>query len=128
MENQPMYQIQPKKEIIELEFGHNWNNKLSCPYYTTFRMYKPGKFKINQVVSTVLKLGKTKYIQNYRQIYAIFPCLLNEVPEMFCFTDSGYGRNEFIAIVTNMYKNRTIDFTTQKFCFIMLGPLPISDS
>lgn len=107
----------------KITFLYNWNNKLFCDVFTTFRMRNPSKFKIGSEFMAELYRKDILILQKPVKLLAAAPFLLYSVPQSFCWLDSGYSKDQFIKVVTTMYKNKNIDFNTAYFCFYFFGPM-----
>lgn len=100
-----------------VKFSSNWNNKLNCKVFTTFRLTDTGyyiagdKYDILQTdKKRSLHFGTSELIDAYR-------CLLKDVPQALTLLDTGYPKDDFIKMVKTMYKNKNIDFDKKKFAF-----------
>ncbi|MFC0182488.1 hypothetical protein SAMN04515674_101450 [Pseudarcicella hirudinis] len=103
----------------KISFSKNWNHKLDCEYFTTFRLFNPEKYFEGRSVEIhengVLK--KTAVIQSVRVLY------LSQINGWMTAIDAGCGVEYFEKIIKTMYKNKVSDFTTQKFHFLLLRTL-----
>ena len=93
-----------------IRFSFNWNNKLNNKAFTTLRLHNPGKYKPGQRYQIELN-GQPKGIATLQEKRTLKIADLNN---FICFLDTGYNRNETIAILKRMYKgidiNAMIDF------------------
>jgi hypothetical protein len=102
-----------------LKFSSNWNKKLYCTCFTSFRLYNRNKYRIGEEYTILLKIkGNYKKVFD-AQLINIISMQLDEIPEYFCRLDTGYSKHDFIKIVENMYKNMRIDVHTEKFMFLL---------
>ncbi|RYC70014.1 ASCH domain-containing protein [Spirosoma sordidisoli] len=98
-----------------INFQTNWNGKLDCRCFTTFRL-AGGKYQVGKIYDIQLN-GKS--IKKAR-------CLdkrvlrLDQVNEWIARIDTGYSLEEFRNLVQTMYKNIVRDFTTQEFVLVLL--------
>jgi hypothetical protein len=98
----------------KLDFSANWNNKLDCKCFSTIRIYNQAKhFKGNQFDVFLNKKYKNKVI-----VLGTIITKLNELSDYICYLDTGYSREETIAILQKMFPR--IDFKTQKICILLL--------
>lgn len=103
--------------LDNLDFGENWNHKLDCDCYTTFRInsakYTPGK-KLN------VRLKKQDH--HIAQIINVKPMYLAEAcnSQLLTYLDTGYSPTEFRKIVENMYKNMVKDVNSTLFVLVLL--------
>ena len=85
-----------------INFTYNWNNKLDCKAFTTFRLRNPAKYKIGESYQILLK-GK---VVGTATIVQILPLTLDKVNEWIARLDTGYSLPEFKKLVETMYKNK----------------------
>ena len=98
-----------------INFQTNWNGKLDCKCFTTFRL-SGGKYRIGGTYEIQLK---GKYVKVARCIDKK-TLRLDQVNEWSARIDTGYSLEEFCKLVTTMYKNIVKDFSTQEFVLILL--------
>lgn len=123
MEDKPKYKNDQNNPIKKWPFKTNWNNKLDCDYFTTFRFYNRGKIQIGKLVQCEL-IQKGQVVKSREcQVYGILPYVLKEVPEILCYMDAGYSKDEFINLVKTMYKNYKVDYDRECFAFYLVGPV-----
>lgn len=102
-----------------LSFQTNWNGKLSCKYFTTWRMHNPRKFYVGAQYEIYLNGALTKIVECVQvKSYKLY-----QVNDYIAALDAGYTRDEFVALVKNMYKNKNIDFETQLWDFPLMKTL-----
>jgi len=98
----------------KLEFSTNWNNKLDCKCFTTIRLYNLSKhFRGNQFEVFLQKKFKTKAL-----VLGTVLTTLDKLSDYVCYLDTGYSREETIAILKKMYPQ--IDFKKKKICILLL--------
>ncbi len=103
-----------------IKFNTNWNNKLSCHSFTTFRIHNPKKFIKGNKYRIELKAGKqTTHIAD-AMIIDIKIMNLTSVNNFIAHIDTGYDMIAFQKLVRTMYKNMVKDFDTQQWDFILL--------
>lgn len=85
-----------------LDFSYNWNNKLECKAFTTFRMANPHKYKIGLELEVYLK---DKFVAVCK-IIDMRVLRLDQVNEFVAYLDTGYSVDEFKNIVRRMYKEK----------------------
>lgn len=98
-----------------IDFSFNWNNKLNCKSYTTFRM-KSDKYKVGEVYSIYLK---NQYLHDAECIDIKY-LTLDKVNNYTSYIDTGYSVDEFKNIVKRMYKEKA---DTSVFCLLLLKKL-----
>lgn len=104
-----------KRLNIPINFSYNWNNKLACSSFTSFRIlstkYQIGHFYDIQLHNKTLfeaKLTEMKVMK------------LNQVNEFIARIDTGFSKDEFIGLVKTMYKNKIQDFENVEFVLLLL--------
>jgi len=97
-----------------IDFRTNWNNKLDCKCFTTFRLFS-SKYVTGKPFLVTLK-GKA-----YKQVKVleIKPLRLDQVNSFIAHIDTGYSVQEFQQMVRTMYKNK-INVDTAQFALILL--------
>jgi len=88
--------------MAEISFATNWNKKLDCDVFPTYRILGP-KYKIGQFYKIKLKKGKEFVDYKMIQIIDIHPLPLAKVTNTQALLDTGYPLSEFIEIVKTMY-------------------------
>ncbi len=88
----------------KLFFSKNWNNKLNCDYFTTFRLSNSNKFKVQNVFNVFLKTKSGIVEFKPARLLISEQCLLTDVDDLFCYVDTGLCRNEFIPMILKLYK------------------------
>ncbi len=86
-----------------LIFNRNWNNKLNCDYFTTFRIMNLKKYKVQSVLNVFLKTNSGIVEFNPVRLLIAEHCILTDVDETFCYLDAGLSRAEFIPMVQKIY-------------------------
>lgn len=122
MEDTPNYNINTATGSIV--FSKNWNNKLNCQFFTTFRIHNSFKFPLNAQFSISMDLGKPTEIKFNatlvnKQIYK-----LRDVPEHLCYLDAGMSKDNFIGMVQKMYSKYNLDLFSIDWTFLLLKKLP----
>lgn len=99
-----------------IKFSYNWNNKLSNKAFTTLRLHNDNKYKVNSRYEIELN----NQIQGVATIHNIKTLTLNQLNNYITYLDTGYNVTEAKKILQTMYKNKPIDWDTQKLDFILL--------
>ncbi len=87
-------------KIQDIEFSSNWNNKLSCPCFSTLRV--SGRFAVGQRVRVWLKTRVMGYaVCRYRR-----QITFGAINDAMAFLDTGYNADKCRAILVNMYKGK----------------------
>lgn len=103
-----------------LKFSYNWNKKLFCNCFTSFRIFNDKKYQIGHQYNILLKV-KNVYKKIFEaELINIIVFKLDEIPEYFARIDTGYSKQEFISLVEKMYINSAIDVHTARFMFLLL--------
>lgn len=98
-----------------LKFSTNWNNKLNCKCFTTFRLYNPKIHYIGAKFDVVLKNEVIKRVEviECRRMH------LADVNEWVARIDTGYSKDEFKEIVQKIY-----GYVEDKvFCLLLLNTI-----
>ena len=106
--------------LPNLEFSYNWNNKLFCKYFTTFRTYIKDKYVIHGSYNIILLNGSNKYFFGDGTIISLKHDLIENFPEHDFVLDTGYSKVSSLKIIQQMYKNKNINFDKQHFCLLTI--------
>lgn len=101
--------------MAEIKFSYNWNNKLGCKAFTTIRL-SSNKYEIGQDYDIFLKgiqMGTAKAVE-IRQMK------LKDINEYISRLDTGYSAEDCQKLLTDMYKNKNIDWEEQWLDFVLL--------
>ncbi|GAB4493362.1 MAG: hypothetical protein OHK0045_22710 [Raineya sp.] len=98
-----------------IDFTYNWNKKLDCDCFTTFRIYNPAKYKIGDTVTVSLKGQIIKECV----IIDVKKMKIAQVNTFIANLDTGYSVDEFKKIVHTMYK-KTPNIESIDFALILL--------
>lgn len=101
----------------EIRFSQNFNNKLACEYFTTYRL-KEDNYRIGETFSILLN-NKLIY---YADIIDIEHTFLDNVSDVDAMLDMGVTAAEFRRRFRVFYKD--IDFKTRAISKIVLKRLP----
>lgn len=103
----------------EIRFSRNWNNKLSCDYFTTYRL-KSDKFHIGETFRIILG-SKLLF---YADVVEIEDTFLDKVPDMETMIDAGMSAADFRNMLMTMYKSYNIDWSRRAISRILFKRLP----
>ncbi|MCU0439195.1 MAG: hypothetical protein MUC49_14955 [Raineya sp.] len=106
-------------EAPRIDFKYNWNKKLDCLSFTTFRIHNPSKYQKGKVYELYLK-GEFLGLASILDIKKV---KLSDVNEWIAQLDSGYNLQEFKNVVKRMYGSDAENENTL-FDFILLKKLP----
>lgn len=107
------------RQYETLPFSHNWNGKLFCECFTTFRLNSKKYYVGNEF----------RVLLNKTQDFGIYEVIekkeikLSQVNEWIARIDTGYGLQQFREIVTKMYSN-TVNVDNANFCLLLLKKKP----
>lgn len=110
----------------KLAFSSNWNNKLNCYSFTSFRL-QGTKYQRGTLFDVYLNdkfLGVA--ICNYAEQMG-----LSAINPRISFLDTGYSPDTMRGIIRQMYKNSTLDVETTAFAlctFSWMGEPPTIDN
>lgn len=99
----------------KIKFSTNWNNKLECEVFTTFRIHYPGKYYVGNLCEIWLRSS----LVCKARIEAIHVLKLEKVTPFMAYIDTGYGLDDFEKIVESMY-GRRFDVRQVNFALILL--------
>lgn len=89
-------------EFEQVNFMKNWNNKLSCDSFTTFRLHNPRKYAIGRCLSIMLNRRRLKDAN----VVKIKTMKLNQVNEFVARLDMGVDTETFKQEIVKMYENK----------------------
>lgn len=107
-----------------INFSHNWNNKLDCRAFTTLRLFDPENHRSGRVLFV---RGKDKDYGAH-EIKDVRVITLDRVNEFIAYLDTGYCAAETQKLIKTMYKNKNIDWATQKLALILLVKVDSKDA
>lgn len=99
---------------LKCAFSTNWNNKLSCDYFSTLRLYS-NEFIVGHTYDIELKSKHFKFAE----CRCVKVLNIEEVSEYIAGLDIGYDIVETKKIIKTMYKNLNLDWTTQRLVFVL---------
>ena len=101
-------------EIIRFSF--NWNNKLTNKAFTTIRLHNPSKYRRGNrymIECNKQALG-VAILQDIRTFN------LANLNDFITYLDTGYNAHQTTEILKRMYKNKAVNWQTQKIDFCLL--------
>lgn len=108
--------FKPKVNIDDINFTTNWNNKLDCDCFSTFRMHNQKKYFVGAERNIKLK---GKFLKRAK-IMTVTTLNLSQVTEGMALIDTGYPLAEFKETVRKIYKNMVTDFDKQLWDFMII--------
>lgn len=100
-----------------MSFSHNWNRKLDCISFTTLRLHND-KYKAGDKWAVQYKHSIKPF---WAQIVEKRVIRLEDINEFMARIDTGYDAYECRNILRTMYKNKGINWATQKLDFILMS-------
>lgn len=100
-----------------IKFSTNWNNKLSCDYFTTIRLASP-KYQVDKIYIIELKGKALKWV---RMIEGRI-ITMAQMNEWVTRLDTGYDCKKFYDLFNRMYPNT--DWTTQRLVLCLFETIP----
>ena len=99
-----------------IKFSYNWNNKLTNKAFTTLRLHNPHKYKIGLRYAIECN-GQIRGVAILRDIRTFTLASLND---FITYLDTGYNVAETVQLLKRMYKNKVVNWKTQKLDFCLL--------
>ena len=103
------------KKCEVLPFSHNWNGKLFCDCFTTFRL-NSAKYYVGNEFNVLL--NKTQDFGIY-EVIEKKTLKINQVNEWIARIDTGYSLKDFREIISKMYSN-SLNVEDANFCLLLL--------
>lgn len=91
-----------EKELNELTFSTNWNNKLDCMFFTTIRPRNDKKY----IVGDRMRVTQEKVLCKEIEIIDIKHVDYNDLKDYTCYLDMGYNANETKSIIRTIYNKK----------------------
>ena len=99
-----------------ISFAQNWNQKLYCDSFTTFRMWNAQKYQVGEVYEITCQ---TMCFE--ARLLAMETLQLSETTDWMTQLDAGCSKSEFDQLVREMYQGIIQDFEAQTFVLLLLG-------
>jgi len=90
----------------QINFSHNWNNKLDCKYFTSIR--RSSRYKVGERYEVSLKGRPIKVVRCLAQKMVTMESITPEE----CWIDTGYSKTETIDILMKMHTDVITTATT----------------
>lgn len=101
-----------------LQFSYNWNKKLDGKCFTTLRLWNETKYSKGQKFA--VRIG-TEFKPTLAEVIDVKALTLDQLNEWILRLDTGYSLEEGISMIKMMYKNKGIDWNTQRLAFVLLA-------
>src|ERR1017187_8994510 len=89
--------------IQDLRFTSQWNNKLICQCFSTFRLWDENKYKIGSRFNIWINDHKCT---DPAELVDATPIMLKDVTPAMAMLDTGHPLEYFQSIMQRMYKTR----------------------
>lgn len=96
-----------KEKALSIRFRENFNNKLSCKYFTSIRPFEDYIGHIGEVFNIV----SCNFYLKRAQLISVDRVFLSELPNYIVMLDSGYTKPEFMGIFNEFYPSAVIERT-----------------
>lgn len=105
-----------------INYSYNWNNKLLCDCWSTIRLANCNKYQLHETYEhrLIKKDNKFSFIRLGKLVY-LKTINLYTLTNAMSFMDCALSKPETIALLKTMYKNKNIDWETQKLFFIIFS-------
>jgi hypothetical protein len=100
--------------LVKLNFRDNFNNKLDCTYFTTFRLN--GKYTPGQHFNIYLK---NKYLFKAELIQNSF-LLVHQIKDYMAYQDTGFSAKATIELLKRLYKDQVDNWDKRLFRYMLL--------
>ena len=100
----------------KIPFSTDWNRKLQCDAFTTFRIFNPRKYRRGLIYQILLKgneLGRARLVD-------LLTVRWSEINPTISFIDTGYDEETFRKILQQMYKASIQDFAHSMWNLLIL--------
>lgn len=106
-----------------IPFSQNWNGKLDCDFFTTLRLANNNKYRVGDAYEITLK----GIVFCHAKIVEVRYIVIEQVNDWIARLDTGYDAEACKTLIKTMYKNKQIDWRSQRLAYIMLEkPNPYS--
>jgi hypothetical protein len=98
----------------KIEFGYNWNGKLTNKAFTTIRLHSR-KYIVGSTFDIYLK-GESKGTALLKKVKTL---KIDQLNEYISYLDTGYGVTETKNILSRMYKDIDLNSALFDFCLLV---------
>lgn len=117
MEKQAEYKTPVAGKYIK--FQRNWNNKLSCNYFTTIRL-PVEDYKIDNILRLMLHDNGVYREMGYAKVIEAKPIRSYQINDWMAFLDAGMSADKLREMLYFMYKDKVDDFEKTEFVYMIL--------
>ena len=105
---------------MNLNFSYNWNHKLDCNGFTTFRPFNAQIHFVGAIYNVFLNIKEGKFELGTAKVICMYKMKLEKVTPAIALLDTGYNLNEFKNLISTMYKNKFPDIANVDFALLFL--------
>lgn len=102
--------------MLAINFNKNWNGKLKNQFFTTIRLHNVSKYRVGETYEIRLN-DRTIGTAKAKQIAVI---TLNQLSPYITCLDTGLDHYKAIELFKTIYKNKVVNWQTQKLDYILL--------
>lgn len=103
-----------KETIVDLVFGKNYNHKLNCYAFTAILLKRDG-YK----VGILYRINIESTFQKYARAIEIREIYLKDINNYISYLDLGVKAEEGKKLLKDAYKDRNINWETEKLVFVL---------
>lgn len=102
-----------------IRFQRNWNNKLSCNYFTTIRLPREN-YKVDNTLKLMLHENGIYRDMGYVRIIEVKPIRPYQINDWMAFLDAGMSADKLREMFYFMYKDKVDDFEKTELVYMIL--------
>ena len=102
-----------------IRFQRNWNNKLSCNYFTTIRLPRDN-YKVDNTLKLMLQENGIYRDMGYVKIIEVKPIRPYQINDWMAFLDAGMSADKLREMFYFMYKDKVDDFEKTELVYMIL--------
>lgn len=107
-----------------LIFTTNWNHKLWCDVFSTFR-HNSHKYDVGKLKSIIHRRSDGDHYVTDAEIIYNEPCRLDDLNPLFTYLDMGKPVEYYKEVIRKMYSPEKYDYSKPIFCKLLLKCLDI---
>lgn len=97
----------------KITFSSNWNNKLTCEYFTSIRLYNDLRYGVGRTLEVAFKDKIIKKVQ----VMSMKRLMLKDITSFIAGLDTGYSPEQCKSIITKMYP--AVNLQVEPLSFIL---------
>ena len=117
MEKQAEYNTPTTGKSIK--FQRNWNNKLSCNYFTTIRLPQEN-YKVDNTLKLLLHENGIFRDMGFVKVIEAKPIRAYQINDWMAYLDAGMSADKMREMLYYMYKDKVDDFEKTEFVYMIL--------